>query len=413
MLFRKQVLANQQQRLHGNISLAQPMRLSIFIMAFCGAIAILAMFSLTFDYARKETVSGYLKPDMGLINVYNHRSAVLKHLYIKEGQQVEAGEIVAMMQLNRGLSDGSELSEHQLSELQHQLKTLEKELQFTQQLGEQRISDLTQQINDEKNVVANLKRQHSIAKKDVALQSAELKQLNTLRNKQFLSDSRLRQQERLLLDAQQEAESIAVQIETRHSSIRRWQREQESQPWQNQLSLAAINKQISATRLKISEAQSQYQYVIKAEQSGTVTGVTVEEGQFINNNSRLMTIIPQQSVLVAELLIPSRSVGLIEEGDEVRLRFDAFPYQRFGFMPAHVISIDRSITDANHPSLPIKSGEPVYRVRAKIESQRFITDDQELLLKSGMMLQADVILERRSIAGWLFNPLLSLSGRVG
>ncbi|HAS6216799.1 TPA: HlyD family efflux transporter periplasmic adaptor subunit [Vibrio vulnificus] len=413
MLFREQVVASQQRRLHGTISLAQPLPLSLFVGFFALSILIASLFFLTFDYARKATVSGYLKPDLGVINIYNSRNALLKELLIKEGEEVTEGQVVALMQLNRGLSDGSELSEHLLSELKQQLDTLEQEYRHTKQLGEQELDDRKMQIADNQTLVATLQRRLQLAQQAIELQQEELTKIKALKEQRFFTESALRDEIRQLLDRQQQAETIAAQIDTLQIDIKRWQRDLKAHPINTQLALANIAKQISTTRLKISEAKNQFQFALKAPQSGTVSNIMLETGQFVTSDTHLITLLPNHAQLVAELLVPSRSIGQIEVGDQVRLRFDAFPYQRFGFMSARVTSIDKTITPARHPSLKLPTTEPVYRVQAELNEQNFTSGDKTLLLKSGMQLQADIILEKRSIAGWLLDPLISLIGRIG
>jgi membrane fusion protein len=41
-------------------------------------------------------------------------------------------------------------------------------------------------------------------------------------------------------------------------------------------------------------------------------------------------IVPNDSVLQAELFVPTRAIGLVQPGHEVRILYEAFPYQQFG-----------------------------------------------------------------------------------
>lgn len=125
-----------------------------------------------------------------------------------------------------------------------------------------------------------------------------------------------------------------------------------------------------------------------------------------------MNILPEGSELVAELLLPTRSAGLVEEGDNSRLRFDAFPYQRFGYMESTIVRVDKALIIPNEIPLPITLQEPVYRLRAKLSAQTMQAYGKQLNLKSGMLFEADIMLEQRRLIEWLLEPIYSLRGRI-
>ena len=95
----------------------------------------------------------------------------------------------------------------------------------------------------------------------------------------------------------------------------------------------------------------------------------------------------------------------------VNIRFDAFPYQKFGMQRARVLEISRSVLAPREAGDP-RGSEPVYRVRAAIEKQSVEAFGQQVFLKPGMQFSADVVLERRSLLEWLLEPLL-VRGRRG
>jgi membrane fusion protein len=126
----------------------------------------------------------------------------------------------------------------------------------------------------------------------------------------------------------------------------------------------------------------------------------------------LLHILPEGSELIAELLLPTRSAGFIQLGNSTRLRFDAFPYQRFGFIKSEIIRIDQALISPNEIQLPISLQEPVYRLRAKLNQQQMRAFGKAFDLKSGMLFEADIMLEQRTLIEWLLEPIYSLRGRV-
>jgi hypothetical protein len=104
--------------------------------------------------------------------------------------------------------------------------------------------------------------------------------------------------------------------------------------------------------------------------------------------------------------------GFVRLGNNTRLRFDAFPYQRFGFIESEITRIDQALTIPNEIQLPIALQEPVYCLRAKLNQQQMQAFGKAFDLKSGMLFQADIMLEQRTLIEWLLEPIYSLKGRV-
>ena len=103
-------------------------------------------------------------------------------------------------------------------------------------------------------------------------------------------------------------------------------------------------------------------------------------------------------------------------GDEVLLRYQAFPYQKFGHHPGKIARISRSAlgpADLGAPTGNPRSGEPLYRVTVALTRQDVLAYGQPEPLKPGMLLDAEILSERRSLVEWIFEPLYSLKGKVG
>ena len=92
---------------------------------------------------------------------------------------------------------------------------------------------------------------------------------------------------------------------------------------------------------------------------------------------------------------------------------DAFPYQKFGPAWGEVREVSASVLTPAEVSAAVPVQEPVYRVVAALDAQSLRAFGAQVPLQPGMALTADVILEERSFAEWLFEPLLALRARGG
>ncbi|MCC7248332.1 MAG: HlyD family efflux transporter periplasmic adaptor subunit [Lysobacter sp.] len=113
--------------------------------------------------------------------------------------------------------------------------------------------------------------------------------------------------------------------------------------------------------------------------------------------------------LEAELWIPEHALASVDVGAEVFLRYSAYPHQRYGQYRGRILRISRIPTaDASPQALDEISGAQASRYRAvvSLERQR-VRDDRgvERDLRPGLGVMADIVVEKRALYRWLFEPL--------
>jgi membrane fusion protein len=90
----------------------------------------------------------------------------------------------------------------------------------------------------------------------------------------------------------------------------------------------------------------------------------------------------------------------------VNLRYDAFPYQKFGAQRARLVEIAES-------AVPVQAGAPpLFRALAALERQDVLAFGTPQTLRPGMALSADIVVDERSLLEWLLEPLFSIRGRL-
>jgi membrane fusion protein len=132
----------------------------------------------------------------------------------------------------------------------------------------------------------------------------------------------------------------------------------------------------------------------------------------------LASLLPADAKLQAHLFAPSSAVGFVRADQTVQLRYQAFPYQKFGHQSGAVAQVSRSpLQAAELAGLPLAaaimaSGEPLYRITVTLNQQSVAAYGKAQTLSPGMQLEADVQLDRRRLIEWLFEPVLGIAGRV-
>ncbi|MCL1160750.1 HlyD family secretion protein [Shewanella chilikensis] len=412
-LFRKQAVEAQKQKLHGDISLAQP--LSIYNSAFIIFVVVtaIAVFLSCSHYARKETVRGYLVPNKGLIKTFANRSGNVEKLHVSEGALVQEGDPLVTIVFRRSMTSGEELSESLIGELKQQLDLLEAERVVNQRMLADESVRLRTAISDNQSSLSVITNLEKLLSEKLSMQLSQQNQHKKLYQDGFLSELDYQSQQEKLINIRQEIENVKSNKITVSSQLNASQAELKLLPYQYALKESEIKRRRSDLQRQVDETENNYRYVIRAAEAGTVAAIQIVDGEFIATNRPLMSLIPQGAELVAELLLPTRSAGFIREGDEARLRFDAFPYQRFGFLESHISRIDKALLLDGEARVPVNLSEPVYRIRTQLSKQDMLAYGEAFPLKSGMLLEADIVLDRRSLLDWLLDPIYSLKGRVG
>ena len=147
MLFRKQAMDAKKQKLHGDISLAQPLSIYTSALILLVVIAIDTLLSFS-HYARKETVRGYLVPNKWLIKTYANRNGYIDVLHAQEGDKVIKGMPLVTMVLIHSMLSAEDLSESLIEELNKQLSFFNNEQNVNQSMKYKKAKRLKTAILD-------------------------------------------------------------------------------------------------------------------------------------------------------------------------------------------------------------------------------------------------------------------------
>ncbi|MBT2790850.1 HlyD family secretion protein [Paraburkholderia strydomiana] len=151
---------------------------------------------------------------------------------------------------------------------------------------------------------------------------------------------------------------------------------------------------------------------ISAPKAGVVTFSGLVPGRTLATDDVALVIsTSEKGPLRAALRIPSRRRGFIREGQVVRLKFDAFPYAKFGSYAARIDSISR--TTVRSGMSPAGASEPRgaqgdYMAWATLSDDKFKFEQQRFDILPGMAATASIVIERRTIAEWVLAPFFRM-----
>ncbi len=157
--------------------------------------------------------------------------------------------------------------------------------------------------------------------------------------------------------------------------------------------------------------------MIAAPVDGVVATQIVKPGQAVQEGQPLLTVLPGDGMLEAELLVP-QSRRWIHRARRSRACCATRPIHgrssatSRGASPA---SATAPLGPGELGALPDNAGngQPFYRVTVRLARQAITAYGKAETLKPGMLLDADILGETRRLAEWLFEPLYSLQGKFG
>ncbi|WP_410209488.1 HlyD family secretion protein [Aquirhabdus sp.] len=418
-LFRTEALNAQQVNWLGNIILARPISFSM-MTAFAGILAlIVVLFLIWGTYTKRSTVTGQLIPNTGLVQIYAQQPGIVLEKKVVEGQAVKQGDVLYVLSSERQSSTQGDTQNAISRQVQAREQSLRDELIKTKAIQQDDQSAQARKVSDLRAELSALAGQIQGQQSRVALAEQTISRYQSLLNQDYISKEQFQQKQEDLLDQRNRLQSLERDRITVGRELDAQQHTLGSLSLNQQNQLAQIDRTLASTSQELTESEAKRRLVITASESGIATTVTAEVGQTVDNNKPLVSIVPRGSILQAQLYVPSKAIGFIKPGDSVLLRYQAYPYQKFGHAKGVVVSVSKTAlpsSEITNMSIPIngttQNSEPLYRITVKLNQQTVQAYGKAQSLQAGMLLDADILQEKRHLYEWVLEPLYSLTGKL-
>ena len=409
-LFRREALEARRTGWLGGISLAQPVRLWLLTALAIAAALLIALFLTLGTYTRRSSVSGQLVPSQGLATVLAPATGVVSRVDVAEGGRVEEGQALAVVTVPRATLAGGDTLAALEQRLERRRGGLESAQDASRQLLDAQHGGLASQRAVAQRELAQVQAEIATREEQVRIANDTLARLRLLEEDRYVGLLQIKQQESSVLAYTAEMQALQRQAIGMRRLITQLRQALAELPGQRQATDAGHAGDLALLEQELVETRARGALAVVAPVGGMVSAQLAKPGQAVQAGQALMSLLPADGTLEAELLVPSRAIGFIEPGDAVLLRYHAFPYQKFGHHRGRVARISRSALGPGE--LGTQADEPYYRVTVALARQAVTAFGNEEPLRPGMLLDADILGERRRLVEWIFEPLYSITGTV-
>lgn len=371
-------------------------------------------------------------------------TSIVRSIDVHVGQKVRAGEVLARLDPTSAAADLSS-SAAQVSTLQAQVSRLQAEAEgrgfnytgtdpdlalqaatFAQKKAEYdfKLRGYDEKIN---SLIDQIKRANSDAKgyQDRLQVARNVEQMRRDLEKQYVGSKlntlaamdNTAEMQRYVLSSQQEAaqgaRDLAAQIAERDGYVQSWHADISQQ-------LADGAQKLSDARAAYNKAQLHRQLVeLRADRDATVLTIAkVSVGSVLQTGQELVTLMPADAPLEVESNIAGNDAGYVQVGDPVAVKFDTFPFTRYGM--AHgtlrVISANSFTTvdeqrgqNTGDVPLPPNTLEPYYRSRITLDKIDLHGTPAGFQVIPGMPVTADIKVGKRTVLSYMLARILPVT----
>lgn len=395
--------------------MVQPLPLRLTVGA-CAALVLAAIvYAALGTYTRRVHAQGLLTPNVGLITLTSPAAGRVGSTGVSEGARVERGQLLYTIDLD-AISASGPTQTRIIEELGRQRESVGRQRALRAATAETEKRALAEQVANLDAQARQLAEQIDLQEKLVQPLRERVDVLAKAVSSGLARAADLQSQNYLFMQASTQLAQFrqtGLQVAGRISDLR-----SQLTTFDDRLARDLADLDRSAAQLEQQRAESEARRAVevRAPESGILTSIRAQAGQGVAAGATLLTLLPSEGRLQANLYVDSASIGFIEAGAAVMLRYAAFPFQRFGLYRGVVTEVTRAplegdeVPEAKDAARQRPGG--IYRVIVRPDEDGVVAYGERRRLEAGMRVEADIALEKRPLYRWLLDPLYRVKRSV-
>jgi hemolysin D len=383
------------------------------------------------------TEHGALAPASELRRFYAPVDGELVNLYVAEGQPVTKGDVLARLNARGAVEAAGNAMQAQLklenaerewrefpekkALLEQKAATLRQAMELEERQHQKRTAIGTSKLEEQHRAElaearANVEETKLEMEKYERVYAAttgsgvSLLDVESRRHAYHLAQSRLNE---ISARQSQELTQANAQLESSGEQLKKLKLEYEAatnelataeQKLRLQLDTARVERD-AADRIRFENIDKDNFLLIVAPVSGIVTDLTsTQPGDKVQANTPLGGIAPSSSRSIVKVEIAENDRAFLREGLPVKLKFNAFPYQRYGVIRGTLEYVSPAT------KLAPQTKQPVYEARVSLERDYYKVAETKYPLRYGMTAAVEIVVRERRLIDLALDPFRQIGG---
>jgi membrane fusion protein len=333
-LFRQEALAYSITSKYGNPMFYQPFTLKLLFVVLTGSFILLVVLGASVKLKDTEIVRGQLVPAAGMVKVYSARSGIVDQIHVKNGELVRKGQVLAIISVGHFGDLGIAIGEQKLKQVGIQVAELENQISLEEAKFNLRKQALAERLSGLDLELSLVNRRIELLEEQLSIASEEFDKLKTLSAGNMVSKTEYNQKKAAQINVENSLTGVLLERQNIYNLREDLLQKQKTLPLEHKDTLGNLRQHLSQLENHRLDTNSQNILSVVASADGVVTNFDIAAGDFVAHSTPLLSILPKDYRVEAELYMPSRALGLLNEGQNVLISYDAYPYQTYGSSPA-------------------------------------------------------------------------------
>ncbi|PXY99664.1 colicin V secretion protein CvaA [Gilliamella apicola] len=371
-------------------------------------------------YTRRINVPGEITTQPRAINLFSTQQGFIINSHVKVGDKVKKGDPIYELDVSQTTQLGNvtqktiESINNQIKNISEIIETLKENKQITLNALKQQIDEYNKFHQDSLLLVKN-------AEKGMSEMYESMQNYADYQKKGLINNEQFNNQRYLYYQQQNSYQFLQNQIIQENLSIIQLNSELVTKIADFDNKISEYQFQLNALQRQLTEVNAKGTLIISAPSDGRIESLSVTDGQMVKTDDSLAQLIPANTdSYYLVLWAPNESVPYISVNDKINIRYEAYPYQKFGQFSGKIMSISKvpasSQEMSTYSSSPLSQNninyQAYYKVMVSLDKQQMAKFNNKIKLTNGMKADITLFLEKRPIYQWMLSPFYDIQKSI-
>ena len=419
-LFRQEAINYQKAKWMGKALLIKGYSAWFVFLLSIVFIIVLVLAAIFGTYTRRINVPGEITTQPRAINLFSTQQGFIINSHVKVGDKVKKGDPIYDLDVSQTTQLGNvtqntiESINNQINNIYEIIETLKENKLITSNALKQQIDEYNRFHQDSLLLVKN-------AEKGMSEMFESMQNYADYQKKGLINNEQFNNQRYLYYQQQNSYQFLQNQIIQENLSIIQLNSELITKIADFDNKISEYQFQLNALQRQLTEVNAKGTLIISAPSDGRIESLSVTDGQMVKTDDSLAQLIPANAdSYYLVLWAPNESVPYISVNDKINIRYEAYPYQKFGQFSGEIMSISNvpasSQEMSTYSSSPLSQNninyQAYYKVMVSLDKQQMVKFNSKIKLTNGMKADITLFLEKRPIYQWMLSPFYDIQKSI-